>query len=162
MQLIWPLEKRHRLADMINTLWVPPRSPEAHQLSLTPTECASLLGLVRHGADVSPTGSFFSIRLQHSLDNAIRDGFRTNRRTRLWWQTKKVKMPLDAMIDVRALRRTLDVNQYHPYWCKPIGLLIPREPRYETVGDAANEGLGGYCIGLAFIRHGTLRFLFNR
>jgi hypothetical protein len=151
MLVIWPLDKRDRLVVMIDTLWVPPGSPPAYQPTLTPRDIASLLGLVRHGATVSQMGNFLSIRLQHSLNDAIRNGLQTNRRTRRWWRTQRITVPIDAMIDIRALRRTLDSNQYHPYWCRPIGLLIPREPCYEIVGDAANEGLGGYCVKLAFM-----------
>jgi hypothetical protein len=118
-------------------------SSPTHQAILTPRDCASLLGLVHHGATVSPEGNFLSIRLQHSLNDAIRDGLRANRRSRLWWRTKCVKVPIHSMNDVRAIRRTLDNNQYHPHWCRPIGHLIPREPRMTIVADAANEALGG-------------------
>jgi hypothetical protein len=151
MLVIWPLEKRHRLAVIIDTVWIPPGSSPTHQAILTPRDCASLLGLVRHGATVSPEGNFLSIRLQHSLNDAIRDGLRDNRRSRLWWRTKYVKVPIHSMNDVRAIRRTLDNNQYHPHWCRPIGLLIPREPRMTIVADAANEGLGGHCVVFEFM-----------
>jgi hypothetical protein len=64
---------------------------------------------------------------------------------------KKIEVPIDAMVGIRALHRTLDDNQYHPHWCKPIALLILRVPRYMIIGDAANEGLGSDCVALEFM-----------
>jgi hypothetical protein len=96
MQVIWPLEKRRRLATMIDTQWVPPGCSAMHQAILTPRDCASLLGLVRHGAVVSPEGNFLAIRLQHSLNDAIRDGLRGYKRARQWWRTKTITVPIDA------------------------------------------------------------------
>jgi hypothetical protein len=150
--VIWPLEKRARLAAMIDSSWVPANSPQNHRALVTPGLAAALLGLVRHGCVVSPYGNFLAIRLQHSLNDKIRDDLADGRkRPKSWWVTKKFMVSLEAMYDIRELRKTLDDNKYHPHWCRPIGLMIPREAWAKVVGDAANEGMGGYCIVLAFM-----------
>lgn len=50
------------------------------------------------------------------------------------------------------LRKTLDNNEISTkFWTREIGLLIPRSPTCEPIGDASFEGLGGYCIVLAYM-----------
>jgi hypothetical protein len=119
--VIWPLEKCARLALMIDSSWVPANSPENHRTLVTPGLAAALLGLVRHGCDVSPYGNFLAIRLQHSLNDKIRDSLADGKkRSKSWWKNKKFMVSLEAMYDIRELPKSLDDNKYHPHWCRPI------------------------------------------
>jgi hypothetical protein len=56
--VIWPLDKRARLAAMIDSSWVPANSPQNHRALVTPGLAAALLGLVRHGCPTKCRSSF--------------------------------------------------------------------------------------------------------
>jgi hypothetical protein len=47
-------------------------------------------------------------------------------------RTKKLKVPIDALIIIRDLRCTIDDNQYHPHWIRP-SLLAARTFRLVDV-----------------------------
>ena len=58
MTVQWPDEKRAQLASLFDVDWLGPLAGADPQL--TPRQIARPLGLVRHGAFVSPMGSFLS------------------------------------------------------------------------------------------------------
>jgi hypothetical protein len=137
--------KRAQLAAMLDDEWLAPslgKNP-----SLTPRNVARPLGLIRHGALVSVIGSHLSIRLQHSLNNAIRAQAVRGKVTKRWWHTSRVRIPNDAMTDICLVRMFLALEGHSRVWTRPIGLLIPRSPTITPISDACYGGLGGWAQG---------------
>jgi hypothetical protein len=105
------------------------------------------LGLIRHGALVSVIGSYLSIRLQHSLNDAIRAQALRGKVTKRWWHTSWFRIPDDAMTDIRLVRMSLAPEGHSRIWTRPIGLLITRSPTITPISDACYGGLGGWAQG---------------
>ena len=139
MTIGWPDDKRHALRELIDHKWS--RAPCIR----TVTEVATLLGLTRHGCYVCPIGGYLSIRLTHFLADHARDAIRSKH----WWKHHKVHVPAEVLADLRILRRNL-ADELSALWCRPIGLLIKREPTCTTLGDAAYTGLGGWSPTFRF------------
>jgi len=64
MTVQWPDEKRAQLASLFDVDWLGPLARANPQL--TQRQIARPLGLVRHGAFVSPMGSFLSLLTIHA------------------------------------------------------------------------------------------------
>jgi hypothetical protein len=142
MAVAWPLEKLERLSEMLDDWIGTPRPRTAH-------EAARLLGLVRHGAQLSNTGPFWSIRLQRQLSAITSSTAAAQMRKKHWWKWKRLKIDPTISRDLAILRRTLPpVDAANPdpfsYWSRPIGLMIPREPNVVALSDASYSGLGGW------------------
>jgi hypothetical protein len=101
MRVQWPEDKRAQLEAMSDDDWLAPSLGK--KTSLTPRNVARPLGLIRHGALVSVIGSYLSTRLQHSLNDAIRAQALRGKVTKRWWQTSRVRIPDDAMTDIRLV-----------------------------------------------------------
>jgi hypothetical protein len=142
MAVAWPLEKLERLSAMLDDWIGSPRQRTAH-------EAARLLGLVRHGAQLSNTGQFWSIRLQRQLSAITSSTAAAQMRKKHWWKWKRLKIDPTVLRDLAVLRRTLplvDAADPDPfrYWSRPIGLMIPRETNVVALSDASYSGLGGW------------------
>jgi len=105
------------------------------------------LGLIRHGALVSVIGSYLSIWLQHSLNDAIRGQALRGKVTKRWWHTSRVRIPDDTMMDICLVRMFLAPDGHSRVWTRPIGLLILRSPTIRPISDASYGGLGGWAQG---------------
>jgi hypothetical protein len=142
MAVAWPLEKLDRLRALLDDWVGTPRKRTAHK-------AASLLGLVRHGAQLSNTGPFWSIRLQGQLSAASSSTAAAQMRKKHWWKWTRLKMDPTIMHDLNLLRHTLppaeatDINPFH-YWSRPIRLMIPREPNVVALSNTSYSGLGGW------------------
>ena len=115
--------------------------------SLTPRNVARPLGLICHGALVSVIGSYLSIWLQHSLNDAIRGQALRGKVTKRWWHTSRVRIPDDIMMDICLVRMFLAPDGHSRVWTRPIGLLILRSPTIRPISDACYGGLGGWAQG---------------
>ena len=93
---------------------------------------------------MSPLGSFLSLRLQFTLNDAIRK--QKGRVTKRWWHTSRVRIPDDAMTDIRLLRSFLVPSTHQHLWTRPIRLLIPRAPTMTPISDASYDRLGGWAL----------------
>lgn len=143
MIMAWPVDKRLQLAGLIDDLVA--RRP----CLVSPRESSSLLGLIRNAAPVAPLGVYLSLRLQHVLNKEIQSvwhhlGSRPPRWWRGWYRRTGMEIPPHSLQDLRLLRLTLDDNPHHPAWCRPIGLLVDREPTHECLSDASYDGLGAW------------------
>jgi hypothetical protein len=142
MAVAWPLEKLERLREVLDDWLNEPRQRTAQ-------EVARLLGLVRHGAQLSNTGPFWSIRLQRQLSAVTSSTAAAKMHKKHWWKWKRLKIDPTVMRDLDLLRQTLppadatDTDPFH-YWSRPIGLMIPREPNVVALSDASYSGLGGW------------------
>jgi len=112
MTVQWPGEKCAQLASLFDVDWLGPLAGANPQL--TPRQIASPLGLVRHGAFVSPMGSFLSLRLQYTLNDAICKQKRHV--TKRWWHTSRIRIPDDAMADIHLLRSFLAPESHQQLW----------------------------------------------
>jgi len=100
----WPDEKHAQLAACLT--WTGLIQHLGGNPTLTPRQIARSLGLVWHGFLVSPLGSFLSLRLQFTLNDAIRSQKR--RVTKRWWHTSSVRIPDEAVANIRLLRLFLE------------------------------------------------------
>ena len=144
MTMAWPISKRRQLREMIDSI-LTDDVPRVH-----PRQISSLLGLLRHAAPVSPQGMYWSLRLQHSLNEAMKE--HTARPwLRRWWRQAWVLLPSEVCIDLRILRKMLDDNPGNPAWCRSIGLLVWRTPTGRACSDASYQGLGGWSHTFQFM-----------
>ena len=159
MTCAWPLEKRQKLADMLDALWLDPTS----DLKITPSRASRPLGLIRHGAPVSMLGVYHSLRLQHRLNDvlsevqkgrfgrAIRSKKQKSRAFKEWWQHFDLGRDEECVLELQLLRKTLTDPKYNYVWTRPIGMVVSRQWTVKTEGDACYEGLGGLCRQLKFM-----------
>ena len=159
MTCAWPLEKRQKLADMLDALWLNLNSTE----KITPSKASRPLGLIRHGAPVSMLGVYHSLRLQHRLNDVlsevqrgrfgrdIRSKKQKSRAFKEWWQHFDLGRDEECVLELQILRQTLTDPKYDYVWKRPIGLVVSRQWTIKTEGDACYEGLGGLCRQLKFM-----------
>jgi hypothetical protein len=146
MTVSWPLEKRIRLAAMIDEILELPTGSRSVACILI----ARILGLVRNGGFVSPLGEYLSLRVQFGLNDAVRDGAGKSTlpwktRYKRFWQTARLDITADMLADLRFLRSILATHEPHsPFWSRSIGLLIRRHAMYLMWSDASYGGLGGW------------------
>jgi hypothetical protein len=143
MIVIWPLDKRDRLRQFIDALLANQLGPS--RTGSSPKEIARVLGLIRHGAFVSPVGVFHTLRLQFFLNDRTTAAGTAPRR---WWQNKRLYLPHYILEDLHRLRASLSSDLYDHLWHRPIGLLIDRTPSIITRTDASLNGMGGWCAEL--------------
>jgi hypothetical protein len=143
MTLAWPPDKRNQLRELIRQKWAKPgfRSPR---------DCAELLGLVRHAAVVAPLVLYLSLRLQYVLNEHLsRPGKHST--SKRWWSHGRIWVSAGPIADISLILAALDLRDDHPVWCRPIGLLVDRDPTSESLSDASYEGLGGWCKRFNFM-----------
>jgi hypothetical protein len=151
-----------------------------HRRSFTVLEAAELLGKLIDAANTCTWGIFLFISLQQTMHRLLarnhnrlmqtrefqdlvssqRDSATQSAPSRLRWFNKKIGKALWAskaktFIDAE-LRNELDFltlvfsDRAKYRWEAPIALLIPRDPSYETLGDACLTGAGGFSLSLHF------------
>jgi hypothetical protein len=152
MSMAWPVDKRQQLADLLDELFA------ISSRMITPRQSSSLLGLVRNGAVVAPLAIYLSLRLQHMLNDATRAawGSMARRSTwvwdkssrqwiRKWYKTYRTHLDEATIHDLRLLRSRITLDPQDPVWCRPIALLVKREPTSQCYSDACGHaGLGGW------------------
>jgi hypothetical protein len=140
MIMAWPVKKWLALATMIDEFL-------AHNPCIfSPFECSSLLGLIRNAAPVAPLGVFYSLWIQHALNEGVQAVWRWNqspccRLWRCWYHETGIIVPLPTTLDLHLLQSTLDDIESHPVWSRYIGLLVDQEPMHECFSDASNAGI---------------------
>jgi hypothetical protein len=148
MQVDWPMDKQARLL-LIVTEWLHNRSAR------TPTEIATLLGLMRHGAYLCPLGEFLSIRLQLTLSAAVTAAGPKALTNKRWWKFHRVSIPADILAaDLTMLATSLMPSPEHEgnsIWSRPIALLVQREWTCQVLSDAAYTGIGGWSPTCKFM-----------
>jgi hypothetical protein len=145
MSVTWPLEKRQKLASMLDDAWLHSPNPV-----LAPRLISKLLGLIRNGALVSVFGTAFSLQLQYRLSDALRKNLKVSyvkgkpmKPGKRWWKLGRVPIPTDVIAELTILRPTLLDKKFNHLWTRPISHLVPRDATLESEGDAAYGGMGG-------------------
>ena len=138
MLATWPLDKRDKLAKLLDTLSLKQSTPA---VGSSPRQLTRIFGLSRHGAFVAPLGILQTLRLQFRLNNLVSKARGTPQQQRRWWGSRRLRLPDIIMHDLASLRATLDQDLYNPRWCRLIGLLTPRDPTITIRTDAATGGL---------------------
>lgn len=145
LTIAWPLQKRKRLGALLDQA-LALRTPTLPGLLL-----ARLLGLLRNGGLCTQIGNWASIRLQHTLNDAVRSAHHgrlswlIKKFPKRYWRTCSVPYYDYLRGDLRFLRSILDLDQeLSAHWTRRIGLVIPRIPMYTAIGDASYEGIGAW------------------
>jgi hypothetical protein len=148
MTVIWPMDKREKLANMLDQLWFSSDNPV-----LSPKQISRPLGLIRNGALVSVFGVSFSLQIQYRLTDALIKSLkvtykkgRPNKPGKRWWRLGKVPIPQDVIADLQILRATLLATEFDHLYNRPISHLIPRDATVQSYDDASYSGLGGYSV----------------
>ena len=143
MLVIWPVEKRTQLANLLDDTWL-----NQSITTVNPKQASQLLGLVRHGGLVCHLGIYLSLRLQFELNNFLSTG---SRKAKSWWSRFRFPISNSIKAELKLLRNTLDDSTYHPTWCRQIGLIIPRDVNTIPISETSYEGIGGYCRAYKFV-----------
>jgi hypothetical protein len=149
MIVAWPLEKRQKLSIFLDAILAP-----SEGASVTPHSISRVLGLLRHAAPVAPMGIYRSLRLQF-LFNDILTKAPTSKQLRRWYQRRSVQLPPSILQELREFQFKLSTDIHDPYWCRSIGLLIPRVPTITVFTDASTTALGGWS------RHSELNHMWR-
>ena len=157
MSVTWPEDKRQCLATMLDEAWLT-KVKGTYMPPVHPRTASQILGLVRNGAMCSPYGLYLSTRLQFDLNDTVSAAPRAvnpdapanlahHKHIKCsWWKSHWISIHMMALRDLKLLRATLVGPGSEKMWTRAIGLLIPRAPTGEPIGDASFEGMGGYCI----------------
>lgn len=138
MTVAWPIDKRQKLKFFLR-----PLLEDSASRHITPHSISRVLGLIRHAAPVAPLGTFRSLQLQHHFNDVLSKA-PTTRRLRRWYQRKSIQLPNNILAELRLLNSKLSDDILDPYWCRPIGLLVPRTPTATLFSDASATALGGW------------------
>lgn len=141
MTVSWPLAKRSKLRLFLDMLL---GDADTRSRS-TPHGVSRVLGLIRHAAPVAPMGTFRSLRLQH-LFNDILAKAPSIKTLRRWYQRKVIILPPSIRQELHVFRSKISDDITDPFWCRPIGLMVPREPTIVVYTDASTKALGGYSL----------------
>lgn len=139
MTVSWPVDKRKKLLLFLDALITDADQSKGS----TPHSVSRVLGLIRHAAPVAPLGTFRSLRLQYLFNDYLSKAPST-RFLRRWYQRKVVRLPQSILQELRSFRSKITDNVDDPFWTKPIGLLVPREPTLTVYTDASTKALGGW------------------
>ena len=142
MKVIWPIAKREKLAIFLDAI-LDKQLAHPKPIPCTPHECSRFLGLIRHAAVCSPQGIYRSLRFQHIFNDAIK---RAPQRfmLRRWYQRNRIHLPKHVINELKRIRASISSDLMDPLWCRPIGLIIPRDPTITFYTDASTVGLGGW------------------
>lgn len=139
--VIYPLDKRTALCSQVKDIV---RSIDSQTMILV-SMVATVLGKLRHAAQVLPAGNFLCFHMQESLNAHItRNGI-----VKGWSKYSKIHLSQASKWALRLLLQCLQ-DENNPVWTRPIGLLVPRDPHATPYSDASTSGLGGYCLILDF------------
>ena len=147
MRVDWPSERCAALLAIV-TDWL------QHRTSRMPTEIATLLGHLQHGAFLYPMGDFLAIRLQLTLSGEVRDAGPKALHSKKWWKFKKITIArdvLDGDLTMLAESLTRGSGGGCSAWSRPIALLISRSWTGQILSDAAYSGLGGWSPTFQFM-----------
>ena len=153
MTISYPPDKRDSLLDNLSRQkWTTSKSYPIRDL-------ARILGRMRNLSQILPFGDHLSINLQLVLSKYIKTSLSSNplgrkeniksRLNRAWSKHRKIHISKGACRDLQFITTLLQEAPEH-IWHRPISLLIPREPHFESKSDASSFGLGGYSTELHF------------
>jgi hypothetical protein len=138
MTVAWPLDKRAKLSLFLGMIL-----DDETTRHVTPHTISRVLGLIRHASPVAPMGSLRSLQLQHHFNDVLSKA-PSVKLLRRWYQRKSIQLPDKILLELRLLRSKLSGDILDPYWCRPIGLLVPRRPTVTVFTDASTNALGGW------------------
>jgi hypothetical protein len=146
MRISWPEDKQTTLHQLVSGMLQERRPQKA-------IDIARVLGLIRHGAFLCPMGEFLSIRLQWTLNEAVKGAGARRSATSRWWRNQLVRLPSAVLEDMHLLQHcTLPTETTKPsVWSRPIGLVIRRQPTATVLSDASYGGIGGWSSDLGFL-----------
>ena len=120
---------------------------------------ASILGKLRNLGQILPFGVHLYINLQLSLSSFIKTSMiqvtktphATTRSTMkaIWNPYRRLHISRQAIEDLQFLTKLLSTAPDH-IWCRPVSLVIARDPHFLAHSDACNNGIGGYSTILNF------------
>jgi hypothetical protein len=139
MIVAWPLAKREKLKIFMDELLTEADAGRP----CTPHSISKVLGLIRHAAPVAPMGVQRSLRLQFALNDLLAKAPHIQS-LRRWYQRKQVRLNTTILQELRFLRTKISNELYDPFWCRPIGLMVPRSPTITVYTDASTKALGGW------------------
>jgi hypothetical protein len=140
MMVGWPVAKREKLRLFLDVVL----SNHSKKIRSTPLQISRVLGLIRHAAFVAPMGTYRSLRLQHFF-NDILSRESSISQLRRWYQRSVITIPPTIIGELQEFRsHTLSADPADPYWCRHIGLLVPRVPTITVYTDASSTALGGW------------------
>ena len=153
MVVKYPLDKKEDLLFLLNQeQWELGRTYRVRNL-------ASILGKLRNLGQILPFGVHLSINLQLSLSSFIKTSIakvtktphatmRSTMRT-IWNPYRRLHLSKRAIKDLQFLSQLLS-SAPKAIWCRPISLVIARDPNFIAYSDACNNGIGGYSPLLDF------------
>jgi hypothetical protein len=146
MRISWPEDKQNTLHQLVSDMLHNRRPQKA-------IDIARVLGLVRHGAFLCPMGEFLSIRLQWTLNEAVKAAGARRSSTSRWWRYQLVRLPSEVMDDLQLLRHCTSPtgNISSSVWSRPIGLVIRGQATATVLSDASYGGIGGWSAELGFL-----------
>lgn len=139
--VIYPLDKRTALCSQVQDIVHSIDSNKSILVSIV----ATVLGKLRHAAQVLPAGNFLCFHMQESLNvHILKKGI-----VKGWSKYSRIHLSQASKWALRLLAQCLQ-DENNPVWTRPIGLLVPRDPHATPYSDASTTGLGGYCVALDF------------
>lgn len=139
--VIYPINKRVDLCQHVHEIITSLDSGERVLVSLV----ATVLGKLRHAAQILPAGNFLCFHLQESLNKHLeRWGVLKG-----WGKYRKIHLDKASKWALRLMAMCLE-DESNPVWTRPLGLLIPRDAHGTPYSDASTTGLGGFCTSLNF------------
>jgi hypothetical protein len=135
----WPIDKRLKLRVFLAVII----SDHTADIRSTPLAVSRVLGLIRHAAPVAPMGTHRSLRLQH-LFNDLVAGASAITQMRRWYQRKLITIPPTIIEELRHFNAKITEDIDDPFWCRHIGLLVPRSPTITVYTDASSKAMGGW------------------
>jgi hypothetical protein len=139
MLVCWPLKAREKLRHFLDVLLLDTDDAEG----ATPQNIAKLLGLIRHSAPIAPMGTFRSLRMQFVFNDIVSNAPKTKRLGQ-WYTKRSVHIPPHIRAELTTLRDEISDDIYDSYWCRPIGLMVPRTPTITVFTDASSKAMGGW------------------
>ena len=139
MIVCWPLDKRTKLKVFLDVIL----DDAAADRCSTPHSISRVLGLIRHAAPVAPMGTFRSLRLQYMFNDTVAKA-PAGKWLRRWYQRRQIRLTPELLSELRSFRQLISQDLYDPFWCRSIGLMVPRTPTITIFTDASTKALGGW------------------
>jgi hypothetical protein len=139
MTMSWPVAKRQKLVVFLDILL----KDHINKVGSSPHSVSRVLGLIRHASFVAPMGNFKSLTLQFHFNDILAKA-PSLPLLRRWYQRRLCNLPETIISELQELRAHVSDNLADPYWCRPIGLLVPRTPTITVYSDASTTALGGW------------------
>jgi hypothetical protein len=139
MMVSWPIDKHNKLAVFLDVVLDNHRAAKRS----TPLDISRVLGLIRHASVVAPMGLQRSLCLQHNFNDIVSRASGINN-LRRWYQGQVVCIPPVIVAELQDFRGQISSDIDDPYWCCPVGLLVPRVPTITCYTDTSGTALGGW------------------